>query len=110
MCAAVSEEAAASDTLVGAQRQNHVLGSWAVLEQRGGRHSHSTPAPASGGRHACGTAVPIRPERRGRGAPSAAMKWLDACEGGHHACAFATRCHSRRAVLVATWNAVVATC
>ena len=50
---------------------HHVLGSCAILEQRIGRHSHSTPAPASGG-------LPFRPERRGRGAPSVAMKWRDA--------------------------------
>ena len=36
-------------------------GSYAILEQRIGRHSHSTTAAASGRRHACGTAVPISP-------------------------------------------------
>ena len=40
---------------------HQVLGSCAILEQRIGRHSHSTTAAASGGRHACGTAVPIPP-------------------------------------------------
>ena len=51
---------------------------YAILKQLTGRHCHSTTAAASGRRDACGTAVPFRPERRGREAPSVAMKWRDA--------------------------------
>ena len=52
-------EVVASDILVGRAATHQVLGSFTIIEQRIGRHSHSTTAAASGRRHACGTAVPI---------------------------------------------------
>ena len=48
-----------------------------------------------------GLQFPFRQERRGRGAPSVAMKWRRR--------ASATGCHSRCAAVVATWNVTVAT-
>ena len=52
---------------------HHVLGSCAILEQRIRRHSHSTTAAASGGRHACGTAVPFQRCHKWRDAVKAAI-------------------------------------
>ena len=80
---------------------HQVLDSCAILEQRICRHSHSTTVAASGRRHACGTAVPTSPRTT---RPRSTQRRRG--EGGHHARASATRCHSRCAALVATWNAI----
>ena len=109
MCAAVSEEAAASSILVGSQPR---IRCWARA-----RSSNSELVDTATARRQqrvedatrVGLQFPFRPERRGRGATSVAMKWRDAVKGGHHARASATGCHSRCAVLVATWNATVTT-
>ena len=107
MCAAVSEEAAASDTLVGAQPRircwDRARSSSSELVDTATARQRRRVEDAT----RVGVQFPFRPERRGRGAPSAAM--TSRGEGGHHAWAFATRCHSRRSVLLATWNAIVAT-
>ena len=105
MCAAVSEEAAASYILVGAQTRIMCWGRARSSSSELVDTTHSTTEPASGGRHACGTAVPISPRTT---RPSSTER-LHEVAVGHHAWAFATRCHSRRAILVATWNAAVAT-
>ena len=92
MCAVVSE-VAASDILVGRTATHRVLGSCAILEQ-------VDTATAT----RVGLQFPFHPERRGRGAPGVAMKWRDAVKA-----AIMHGCHSRCAVLVATWNATATT-
>ena len=49
-----------------------------------------------------GLQFPFRPERRGRGVPIVAMNWRDAVKAAIMRGPFATGCHSRCAVLVAT--------
>ena len=71
MCAAVSEEAAASDILVGAQPR---IMCWA----RARSSSSELVDTATARRTRVRLQFPFRPERRGRGAPSVAMKWRDA--------------------------------
>ena len=88
---------------------HQVLGSYGIFEQRIGRHSHSTTAAASGGRHACGTAGPISTRTAMPRSTQRCHEVARRGEGGHHARASATGCHSRCAALVATWNAIVAT-
>ena len=56
-----------------------------------------------------GLQFPFRSERRGRGAPTFAMKWRDAVKAAIMHGPSATGRHSRCAALVATWNAAVAT-
>ena len=99
-------EVVASDILVGGQPR---IRRWARARSSGSELVDTATAQRQQREEdaARGTAVP--PERRGRGATSVAMKWRDAVEGGHHARASATGCHSRCDVLVATWNATVTT-
>ena len=84
---------------------HQVLGSCAILEQRIGRHSHSTTAAASGRRHACGTAVLISPRTTRPKSTQRRHEVVRRGEGGHHARTSANGCHSRCAALDATWNA-----
>ena len=78
MCAAVIEEAAASDILVGAQPR---IRCWArtrfssseLVDTATARRQQRVEDSAR-----VGLQFPFRSERRGRGAPSIAMKWRDA--------------------------------
>ena len=72
-------------------------------------HSTTGSSEVEDAQRVWGLQFPLQSERRGRGAPSVAMKWRDAVKGGHHARASPTGCHSRCAVMVATWNATVTT-
>ena len=78
MCAAVIEEAAASDILVGAQPR---IRCWArtrsssseLVDTATARRQQRVEDAAR-----VGLQFPFRSEHRGRGAPSIAMKWRDA--------------------------------
>ena len=78
MCTAVSEEAAASSILVGAQPR---IGCWTrtrsssseLVDTATARRKQRVEDAAR-----VGLQFPFRSERRGRGAPSVAMKWRDA--------------------------------
>ena len=78
MCTTVSEEAAASDILVGAQPR---IRCWArtrsssseLVDTATARRQQRVEDAAR-----VGLQFPFRSERRGRGAPSVAMKWRDA--------------------------------
>ena len=80
MCTAVSEEAAASDILVGAQPR---IRCWArarsssseLVDTATARRQQRVEDAAR-----VGLQFPFRSERRGRGAPSNAMKWRDAVQ------------------------------
>ena len=91
-----AEEAAADDILVGAQAR---IMCW--TRARSSSELVDTATARRRQREADAAHVelqfPFRSERRGRGAPSVALKWRDNAGDGHHARAFATRCHSRRA-------------
>ena len=78
MCAAVSEEAAASDILVGAQPRIRCLArarssSSELVDTATARRQQRVEDAAR-----MGLQFPFRSEGRGRGAPSVAMKWRDA--------------------------------
>ena len=111
MCAAVREEAVASDILVGAQPR---IMCWARA-----RSSSSELVDTATARRRqraedaarVGLQFPFRSERRGRGAPSAAMKWRDTVKSAimHGPLPPDVTLDVPYWILVVTWNAAVAT-